>query len=126
MEIKTGLYYTKEHEWVRVEKDTAYIGITDFAQAHMGDIVFVELPETGSEYSAMETVGVIESVKAASDMHIPIAGSIIKVNEALETNPELLNAEPYINWIFSVEIGDPADLDNLMDAAAYEAFCAVE
>lgn len=126
MEVRAGLYYSKEHEWVRVEGDTAYIGITDFAQSHMGDIVFVELPEPGSEFSAMEIVGVIESVKAAADMHIPLSGAVFKVNEALETHPELLNADPYKNWIFSMDIGDPSDLDNLMDAAAYEAFCAGE
>lgn len=126
METKQGLYYSKEHEWVRVEGDTAFVGITDFAQSHMGDIVYVEMPEAGAEFSAMEMVGVIESVKAAADMHTPLAGAIVKINEALETNPAMLNSDPYGSWIFSINIGDPADLDNLMDAAAYEAFCAAE
>ncbi|MGB9793210.1 MAG: glycine cleavage system protein GcvH, partial [Thermacetogeniaceae bacterium] len=95
MEIKESLYYSEDHEWVRVEGDLAYIGITDYAQEHLGDIVFVELPEIGSEYAAGDTIGVIESVKAVADMHTPVSGTITEVNEALEDAPDSLNKDPY-------------------------------
>lgn len=123
MEIKEGLYYSDDHEWVRVEGDLAYIGITDYAQEHLGDIVFVELPEVGSEYAAGDTIGVIESVKAVADMHTPVSGTITEVNEALESAPDSLNKDPYGQHIAVLKMRDPEELKKLMTAEQYAAFC---
>lgn len=123
MEIREGFYYSNDHEWVRVEGEKAYIGITDFAQHHLGDIVFVELPELDSEWEAGNTIGVIESVKAVSDMHTPVSGTVIEVNEVLEDAPESLNSDPYGQHIAVLKIKNKKELDNLMGAREYEAFC---
>jgi glycine cleavage system H protein len=122
MSIPTDLRYAKSHEWVRLEGDTATVGITDHAQAELTDVVFVELPDVGRTVEAGEASAVVESVKAASDIYSPVAGEIIEVNNALESNPALLNTDPHgEGWIYKLRVnGDvPADL---MDAAAYEAF----
>jgi len=124
MKVMPGLYYSEEHEWVRVEGERAYVGITDYAQHHLGDIVFVELPEVDDELAAGDTVGVVESVKAASDVYCPIGGKVVEVNEALLDDPAAINNDAFEAWIAVLEIADAAQLDDLMDAAAYEAFCA--
>ena len=112
--------YTQEHEWVLVDGDTGTIGITDYAAGELGDIVFVELPDAGSEFSAGDTVGTIESVKAVADLYCPLSGEIVAVNEAVADNPELVNTSPLDEgWLMKVRLGDPAELDKVMDAAAY-------
>jgi glycine cleavage system H protein len=126
MKIVSGLYYTKDHEWVRVEGNTAYVGITDFAQHALGAIVYVELPEVDEEVEGEESFGTIESVKAASDMLMPVTGTILEVNEDLENDPSLVNADPFENWIMKISISNQADLDELMNAEEYEAFCNEE
>ncbi len=123
MEIKENYYYSEDHEWVRVEGDLAYIGITDYAQHHLGDIVFVELPEIDSEFAAGDTIGVIESVKAVADMHTPVSGTITGVNEALENEPETLNKDPYGQHIAVLKMSNPDELNNLMNAEQYAEFC---
>lgn len=123
MKIVEGLKYSKNHEWVKVEGQLATIGITDYAQHALGDIVFVELPEIGDAIGKEETFGVVESVKAASDIYLPISGTVVKINEALVDEPELLNADAFENWMICVEMDDPTELDALMDATAYETIC---
>ena len=118
-----GLYYSESHEFVRVDGNVAYIGITDYAQHALGNVVYVDLPEVDDEVSAGEEFGAVESVKAASDIIAPVSGVIVEVNEALEDQPELLNQDAFENWIIKVELSDKSELDGLMDAAAYEAFC---
>jgi glycine cleavage system H protein len=114
------LRYSKEHEWVRADGAQATIGITGFAADELGDIVFVELPEPGTRISQFGTFGVIESVKAVSDLYAPISGEVVEVNEALRDRPELVNGDPYgEGWIAKVALSDTAELDRLMDAAAY-------
>ncbi|MCR5159837.1 MAG: glycine cleavage system protein GcvH [Prevotella sp.] len=117
-----GLYYSESHEYVRVEGDMAYIGITDYAQHALGNVVYVDLPEVDDEVEAGEEFGAVESVKAASDIIAPVSGTIVEVNEALEDKPELLNEDAYENWIIKVELSDKGELDALMDAAAYTEF----
>jgi len=120
MSYPDDLRYSKEHEWVRVEGSRATIGITSFAADELGDVVFVELPEVGATLSQFGTFGVVESVKAVSDLYAPISGEVIEVNEALRDAPELLNADAFgEGWIAKVELTDTAQLDGLMDAAAY-------
>ena len=119
-----GLYYSESHEFVKVESDVAYIGITDYAQHALGNVVYVDLPEVDDEVTAGEEFGAVESVKAASDIIAPVSGTIVEVNEALDDQPELLNQDAYENWIIKVELSDKSELDALMDAAAYEEFCA--
>ncbi len=115
------LHYSKEHEWVRVSDAQATIGITSFAADELGDIVFVELPEVGAAVSQFGTFGVVESVKAVSDLYAPVSGEVREVNEALRDRPELLNSDPYgEGWIAKVALADDSGLDGLMDAAAYE------
>ena len=121
-----GLYYSESHEWVKVEGNVAIVGITDFAQHAMGDLSYVDMPEVDDEFEVGEEFGAVESVKAASDLFCPVSGTVVEVNEALEDAPELLNEDAFANWIMKVEMSDPAELDNLMDAAAYEAMCANE
>ena len=124
MDYPAELKYSKDHEWVRFEGDTAFIGISDFAQDALGDVVFINLPGEGDEAVAGETFGDVESVKAVSDLVSPVSGTITAVNEALADAPETLNADPYGAWIIKVE-GVTAT-EELLDAAAYEAFCQQE
>lgn len=121
-----GLYYSESHEYVKVEGNFAYIGISDYAQNALGNVVYVDMPEVDDEVEAGEDFGAVESVKAASDLISPVTGTVVEVNEELEDAPELLNKDPYENWIIKVEMSDPTELDNLMDAAAYEKFCENE
>lgn len=117
--IIEGLLYSESHEWVKVDGDVAVIGVSDFAQAEMGDITYVDLPEEGDEFSKEEDFGALESVKASSELYCPVSGKVVAVNSALEDAPELINADPYANWIIKVEMSDKAELDTLMNAAAY-------
>ncbi|MDD6894614.1 MAG: glycine cleavage system protein GcvH [Prevotellaceae bacterium] len=121
-----GLYYSESHEFVKVEGDFGYVGITDFAQHALGNVVYVDMPEVDDEVEAGEDFGAVESVKAASDLISPVSGTIVEVNEALEDEPELLNKDAFANWIMKVELSDKTELDNLMDAKAYEEHCANE
>jgi glycine cleavage system H protein len=118
-----GLYYSESHEYVRVEGEFGYIGITDYAQHALGNVVYVDMPEVDDEVEAGNEFGAVESVKAASDLISPVSGVVVEVNEALEDQPELLNEDAFGNWIIKVEMTDKTELDNLMDAAAYEAVC---
>ncbi|NLI17094.1 MAG: glycine cleavage system protein GcvH [candidate division Zixibacteria bacterium] len=118
--IPQDLKYTKEHEWIRVEGDTGTIGITDYAQHELGDIVFVELPQVGAKVEFMKAFGTIEAVKAVSDIFSPLTGEIVDVNTALETNASAINTDPYgQGWIIKVKMTNPSELNNLLDAAAY-------
>ncbi len=126
MKVIEGLKYAKGHEWVRMEGNRAYIGITDFAQDELGDIVFIELPEVGTDVEVEDILGSIESVKAASDIYAPVSGTVVEVNEELEGSPELVNEEPFESWIAVIEVNDTGELDDLMDADAYEKFCEEE
>ncbi len=119
-----GLYYSESHEFVRVEGDFGFIGITDYAQNALGNVVYVDMPEVDDEVEAGEEFGAVESVKAASDLYAPVSGTVVEVNEALEDQPELINLDAFENWIIKVELSDKTELDALMDAKAYEAFCA--
>lgn len=122
MAYPDDLRYSEEHEWVRVEDDTATIGITSFAADELGDIVFIELPEVGSTLSQFGTFGVVESVKAVSDLYAPVSGEVVAVNETLRDSPELLNSDAFGDgWIARVKLADPAEVDALMDAEAYAA-----
>jgi len=122
MALPDDLRYSKEHEWVRVEGSRATIGITSFAADELGDIVFVELPDVGSSLGQFATFGVVESVKAVSDLFSPISGEVVEVNEALRESPELLNSDPFgLGWIAKVELADASEVDALMDAHAYTA-----
>jgi glycine cleavage system H protein len=127
-EIPGDLKYTKSHEWVRIDEDDLItVGITDHAQAALGDMVFIETPEIGAELEAEEACAVVESVKAASDIYAPVGGEIIETNADLADSPELVNDQPYEDgWIFQMRVGDPDELENLMDADAYEAHCEDE
>ena len=118
-----GLYYSESHEFVRVEGDFGFVGITDYAQNALGSVVYVDMPEVDDEVTAGEEFGAVESTKAASDLISPVSGTVVEINEALEDQPELINADAFENWIIKVELSDKADLDNLMDAKAYTAFC---
>ncbi|MBP5424921.1 MAG: glycine cleavage system protein GcvH [Prevotella sp.] len=119
-----GLYYSESHEYVRVEGEYGYVGITDYAQNALGNVVYVDMPDVDDEVTAGEEFGAVESVKAASDIISPVSGTVAEVNEALDDQPELVNQDAYENWIIKVEMSDKAELDNLMDAKAYEEFCA--
>jgi len=118
--------YSTEHEWVGVEGNKAYIGITGFAANSLGEIVYVELPELGSELNAGDVLGVVESVKAASDIYSPISGKVAEINEELSENPEKINEDPEGCWIAVLEMSEPAQLDELMDEKEYEDYCAEE
>jgi glycine cleavage system H protein len=112
--------YTQEHEWVQVEDEIGVVGVTDYAASELGDVVFVELPEVGSEFNQGDTVGTIESVKAVSDLFLPVSGEIIEINEAVLENPELVNSDPMEDgWLFKVRLSDPAEMERLLDAGAY-------
>ena len=119
-----GLYYSESHEYVKVEGDIAYVGITDYAQNALGNVVYVDMPEVDDEVEAGSDFGAVESVKAASDLISPVSGTVLEVNEALDDTPELINQDAFANWIMKVELNDSTELDNLMDAKAYEEFCA--
>lgn len=126
MKMAEGLRYSKDHEWVRPEGTKAYIGITNYAQLALGDIVYVELPKPGAFMKAGGALGVVESVKAASDIYCPITGTVVEINQALADAPEKINQEPYESWFVAVEIANAAEIDGLMDEAAYGEFCAKE
>jgi len=122
MKILKDLYYTKDHEWLRVEGDEAYIGLTDYAQDSLGDIVYVELPEVDDEFNKEDAFSAVESVKAASDVYMPVDGRIVEVNESLLDEPNLLNEDPYKNWIVKIEIADKSQLEELMTSDEYEQY----
>lgn len=126
MKIPADLYYSPSHEWVRVEGDQAWIGISDYAQHELGDIVFVEMPEPDDDLEAGGQLGVIESVKAASTIYSPVGGTVVAINEELEDAPQLINEDPYANYIVVVAMNNTGDLDNLLSAAAYEELCQKE
>ncbi len=127
MEVPPGLKYSKEHEWVANEEATATVGITDYAQEQLGEIVFVELPAVGDTISKDDPFGVIESVKAASDIYAPVSGTVVEVNEDLPESPEVINEDPYGDgWLIKVRISDPDELDDLMDGHEYEELVAKE
>ena len=121
--VLEGLYYSESHEYVRVEGEIGYIGITDYAQHALGTVVYVDMPEEDDEVTAGEEFGAVESVKAASDLISPVSGTVAEVNEALEDAPELINTDAFENWIIKVELSDMSELDELMDAEAYQKFC---
>ena len=121
--VLEGLYYSESHEYIRVEGNYGFIGITDYAQHALGNVVYVDMPEVDDEVTAGEEFGAVESVKAASDLMSPVSGTVVEVNEALEDKPELINEDAYENWIIKVELSDSSELDALMDAKAYAAFC---
>jgi len=124
-DLKTpaGLKYSREHEWIKVEGNTGIVGITDFAQDQLGDVVFVELPEVGRVLKQHEQFGVVESVKTVSDLYSPVSGKVIEINGDLEASPELVNQDPYgAGWMIKIELANPADLDQLLDADAYAKF----
>lgn len=123
MDFPDELKYTEEHEWVLVEDDTVTVGITDFAQDQLGDVVFVELPEEGDQLETGKPLGVVESVKAVSDVYAPLSGEVVEVNSALPDEPEMLNTSPYEDgWMVKIKLADSGELDDLMDAAAYQEF----
>ena len=124
-DLKTpaGLKYSREHEWIKVEGNTGIVGITDFAQDQLGDVVFVELPEVGRVLKQHEQFGVVESVKTVSDLYSPVSGKVIEINGDLEASPELVNQDPYgAGWMIKIELANPADLDQLLNADAYAKF----
>ena len=120
--VLEGLYYSESHEYVKVEGEYGYIGITDYAQHELGNVVYVDMPEVDDEVTAGEEFGVVESVKAASDLNSPVSGTVAEVNEELEDQPEKINEDAFANWIIKVKLADKSELDNLMDAKAYEEF----
>jgi len=122
MNIPGNLKYTKEHEWILVEGDTATVGITEFAQGELGDVVFIEIETVGESLEVGATFGTIEAVKTVSDLFMPVAGEVTEVNPGLESNPEVVNTDPYgEGWMIKIQISDPSQLDQLMDADAYKA-----
>ena len=118
-----GLYYSESHEYVRVEGEYGYVGITDYAQEQLGNVVYVDMPDVDDEVSAGTDFGAVESVKAASDLISPVSGVVVEVNEGLEDEPELINKDAFENWIMKVKLSDPSELDALMSAADYEKVC---
>jgi glycine cleavage system H protein len=123
--VPTDLRYTKDHEWVRVDGDEATVGITEYAAGQLGDIVFVELPDAGRKLDQHATFGVVESVKAVSDLFAPVSGEVLATNDALTGAPELVNGEPYGDgWMIRIRLADPAETDGLLDASAYDALIA--
>lgn len=120
--VLEGLYYSESHEYVKVEGEYGYIGITDYAQHELGNVVYVDMPEVDDEVTAGEEFGAVESVKAASDLNSPVSGTVAEVNEELEDQPEKINEDAFANWIIKVKLADNSELDSLMDAKAYEEF----
>lgn len=126
-DIPSDLRYAASHEWARLEADgSVTIGISDHAQEALGDVVYVELPELGRQLGAGQEAGVVESVKAASDIYAPVSGEVVAINEALADSPELVNSDPYGSWFFRLQPSDPAQLDKLLDATGYQAACDAE
>ena len=122
MNFPDTVRYTSEHEWIRVEGDEAYVGITDYAQSELGEIVFVDVPTVGEQVAQGEVFGSVEAVKTVSDLNMPASGEVLELNAELEDHPELVNNDPYgAGWMIRVHLSDPSELDSLMDAAAYEA-----
>lgn len=121
--VLEGLYYAESHEYVRVEGEFGFIGITDYAQEQLGNVVYVDMPEVDDAVTAGDDFGAVESVKAASDLVAPVSGTVVEVNTALEDQPELINQDAFANWIIKVKLDDTAELDSLMDATAYSAHC---
>ena len=122
MNFPENIRYTSEHEWIRVEGDEAFVGITDYAQSELGEIVFIDVPTVGETVGQGEVFGSVEAVKTVSDLNMPVSGEVLDVNEALDAQPELVNNDPYgEGWIIRIAIKDAAELDSLMDAAAYQA-----
>lgn len=119
--VLEGLRYSEDHEWVKVEDGVALVGISDYAQHELGDITYADLPEEEDEAVAGEEFGALESVKASSELYAPVSGKVVAVNAALEDSPELVNEDAYANWLIKVEMSDPAEVDALLDAAAYQA-----
>lgn len=126
MKVAKGLFYTKDHEWVKVDGDVAVIGISDYAQHHLGDIVYVELPDVDDEFEKGEDFAAVESVKAASDVYMPVGGKVVAINEELMDDPALLNTDAFENWLIKVELADKAELEELMNDEDYEKFLAEE
>ena len=126
MAYPTNYRYTKEHEWIGVEGSIGTVGITDYAQNSLGDIVYVDAPKVGDTVTANSTFGSVESVKAVSDLYSPVSGKVTAVNEELKTSPDKINEAPHEAWIIKVELSDPKELDKLLDAAAYEKFVSEE
>jgi glycine cleavage system H protein len=125
--VPEDLHYSKDHEWVRVDGDQAIIGITDYAQDSLGDVVYVELPKAGEEFAANEPFGSVESVKAVSEVFTPIAGAVVQINESLADEPETVNSDPYGNgWMIRVKMANPGEVDSLLTAAEYEDFTKAE
>ena len=123
MEFPVDLKYTSEHEWIRIEGDIAYVGVTDYAQDALGDVVFLEIPEVGSDVEKGETFGVVESVKAVSDLYAPLSGEVIKANEVLVDAPELINEHPYDDgWMIAIKMSDTEELKELMNVDGYETY----
>ncbi len=123
MDVPEGFKYTREHEWIKMEGNTGRVGITHYAQDQLGDVVFVELPKKGRQLRQMESFGVVESVKAVSDLYCPVGGEIVEVNSELERKPEMVNADPYgAGWMLEVKITQAKDLDNLLSASEYSAY----
>ncbi len=120
--ILEGLRYAESHEYVKVEGEYGYVGITDYAQHELGNVVYVDMPDVDDDVTAGEDFGAVESVKAASDLISPVSGVVVEINEALNDSPELVNSDPYANWIIKVKLSDPTEADALMDAEAYKAF----
>ncbi|MBE6309547.1 MAG: glycine cleavage system protein GcvH [Bacteroidales bacterium] len=118
--IIEGLYYAESHEYVKIDGEYGYVGITDYAQEQLGNVVYVDMPEVDDEVNAGEEFGAVESVKAASDLYSPISGIVVEVNEALDAEPGLINKDAYANWIIKVKLSEPSEVENLLDAAGYE------
>ncbi len=123
MKIKENIRYAESHEWVSLDGEIATVGITDYAQHALGDIVYVDMPEVGDEVSAGEEFGAVESVKAASDLYSPVSGEVVEINEALEDEPGLINQDAFENWIMKVKVSDPSEVEALLDAEAYAKIC---
>ena len=122
MNIPSDLRYTKEHEWIRVEGEIAYVGITDYAQSELGEIVFIDINTEGETLAQDEVFGSVEAVKTVSDLNMPVAGEVLEINEAINDQPELVNNDPYgEGWMIKISVADPAELDTLLDAAGYQA-----
>ncbi len=127
MECPGELQYTKEHEWVLIEGDNARVGITDYAQSQLGDVVYVELPEAGSQVETGNTFGVVESVKAVSDLFVPVSGTVKEINNSLDETPEIINTDPYVNgWMIVIEMSDKSELDELLSAEDYQTYVKEE
>ena len=118
--VKDGLYYTKTHEWVKLDGDIATVGLTDFAQEQLTDIVYVDLPKVGAMLKAGETAGTVESVKSAEDYYSPLTGKVVEINKELEKTPELINKDPYGAWIFKLKVSNPSEVNSLLEKSDYE------